>query len=443
MAESINYPINIKYNEYEKTIKAVLTTQTIGDLQTKILETLRLNHYSLEFICAKCSPSASHLATEYRLGSDELSNDSLLKEFIRDKGNIVFEVKDRCRNEDGTVVKDNIYIERYDKYIQESRDMEYAMKMQNDMNYYRHMGLNSSADFTSQMNDLLSDSNNVPRRFLTTIIGLSSTAASMSPQLPNVTPNPTTNVIPAAAPAPSGVEPLPYTFPLNALPTSSYSGISLDSTIAASSAVARAAGPSLSTVIPTNPPTNAVPVAATAPTTIDTMPYTIPSYYASSDFTGPQSATEQEDEVTEGNENLPLQNGLIDTTTLTDYLYSIMSNEPALESTLLPSITRNTLNSLTSGVDLGGQATFYFPSGSSADLLNSVPEESLESIKIVLSADEIEHIEKSKFSEFCEFYDDIDQSYQCPISMENIKASDVALRLECGHISSKINSPPG
>ena len=159
------YNINIKYNDFTKNLSAQLTTQTLGDLVEKILDVLGTSQYSLEYIIAQTENKG-----EIIIGGNDAEFDVLVKTFIINKGNIIFVPVDRKRDENGNVIKENKFIDGYNRYIRVRNDTEIAKRMQNDINYARYMGMDQNQSHTQQLSSLFNNNDDIARIFINSMM---------------------------------------------------------------------------------------------------------------------------------------------------------------------------------------------------------------------------------------------------------------------------------
>jgi len=191
MSENTNYTLRIKHNCFNKSIDSILTTQTLGDLQEKILETINLTHYSIEYIEAVTTNNGTII-----IGSDGAPYEELVINFVNNKGDIEFSAVDRKRDETGSVIKSNIYIEKYNNYLREREDFEITKRMQDDYNYSRYMGLDQNLSHSNQILNIFSNDGNsseAARIFISSMLrghnaisaaGVASAAPATAPAAP-------------------------------------------------------------------------------------------------------------------------------------------------------------------------------------------------------------------------------------------------------------------
>ena len=127
--ENSNIEINISYNDNNSKINSS-NLLTFGSLTEKILQNYNLMIYSIENITFTINEE------EKIVGFEDYKFNNLLIEYISEEQlkNVIFKINDRKRDENGNVIKENKFIDLYNKYIRDIDDLEYAKRLQRGYN---------------------------------------------------------------------------------------------------------------------------------------------------------------------------------------------------------------------------------------------------------------------------------------------------------------------
>ena len=156
--------LTLIYNEFVKTIDIDISTK-IGCIQEDILNKCGLMIYNIENTEFIIKDKESNNII-YILGSDEGDFNKTLKDFldsskINEEDIIKIVVNDRKRDHNGNVIKDNIIIERYTKWLKEYEDANFDASYLNE-NYSNFSRFNNSHIIRFPLESLLTNILNIP-----------------------------------------------------------------------------------------------------------------------------------------------------------------------------------------------------------------------------------------------------------------------------------------
>lgn len=154
------YQITVKYNEIIKTFN-INDYDTIGSIFEFLMNKFNLYIYSLETIhCIICDSDNNEIKKiDFKMEYDNFNitfSDCITQENI-DK-NITFVLFDRNRDENGNVIKNNNFIDKYNNFVAIINDQSMARNLQNRYDrYIKYNNLinNLSNSRTSLSNNLL------------------------------------------------------------------------------------------------------------------------------------------------------------------------------------------------------------------------------------------------------------------------------------------------
>ena len=132
------YQITVKYNEIIKTFN-INDYDTIGSIFEFLMNKFNLYIYSLETIhCIICDSDSNEIKKiDFKTEYDNFNitfSDCITQENI-DK-NITFVLFDRNRDENGNVIKNNNFIDKYNNFVAIINDQSMARNLQNRYDRY-------------------------------------------------------------------------------------------------------------------------------------------------------------------------------------------------------------------------------------------------------------------------------------------------------------------
>lgn len=122
--------IQIIYNENSNNLKLNIELD-IGNIQEEVLKFFNLIIYNIEYTIIKIDNK------EYILGVDDLKFENKLNEFMENNelNDIEYiKILDRKRDENGNVLKENLIIDKYNKWFQEKESSNYIQYFNNSQN---------------------------------------------------------------------------------------------------------------------------------------------------------------------------------------------------------------------------------------------------------------------------------------------------------------------
>lgn len=165
--------ITIYHNEFHKELE-IKEDDSMGYLLEKFLQCCNLLIYNIEYCIVTLNKNKeyeiqqknenneeNHQTCSFILGSNELpfsltiqSTISMMKAFSIER----FELIDRKRDEHGNVIKNNVYLDEYQKWYQERESTNYIEYMNNQPQYVennRNQFINVFQEFNQQLHDQL------------------------------------------------------------------------------------------------------------------------------------------------------------------------------------------------------------------------------------------------------------------------------------------------
>ena len=170
--------ITIYHNEFQKELE-IKEDDSMGHLLEKFLQCCNLLIYNIEYCTVTLNIKKTHdhdnqhkndeeendktELCSFILGSNELpfsltvqSMTNVMKAFSIEK----FELIDRKRDEHGNVIKNNVYLDEYQKWYQERESTNYIEYMNNQTQYVennRNQFMNIFQEFNQQLQDQLNN----------------------------------------------------------------------------------------------------------------------------------------------------------------------------------------------------------------------------------------------------------------------------------------------